>query len=57
MPQDRQEKIKKETKPNDKKMQCDVCGATLRHSNIKRHERSKKHKDSYDIQCIQFDMT
>ncbi len=56
MTQDREEKIKKEPRPNDKKIQCDVCGATLRYSNIKRHERSKKHKDSYYIQYIKFDM-
>ena len=56
MPQDREEKIKKETKPNDKKIQCDVCGATLRASKSKRHERSNKHKDSYYIQFLKLDM-
>ncbi len=56
MPQDREEKIKKEAKPNDRKIQCDVCGATIAHSNRARHERSKKHQDCHYIQFVKFEM-
>ena len=55
MSQDREEKIKKEPKPNDKKIQCDVCGATITYYNRARHERSKKHQDCYYIQFVKFE--
>ena len=54
MPQDREEKIKKETKPN-KKIQCGVCGATITYYNRAKHERSKEHQDCYYIQFVKFD--
>ena len=50
----------KNTEPNKAKeppkMQpCNMCGSTLRKSNMKRHLRSQKHKDVYYVVCEKFE--
>lgn len=51
------QKIMQENKPKEppKMQQCNICGSTLWKTNMKRHLRSKKHKDAYYVVCEKFE--
>jgi hypothetical protein len=53
--EDNQENIEKSEHKPPKMQQCNICGSTVWKTNMKRHVRSKKHKDAYYVVCEKFE--